>query len=139
MCLRWRSGPRLARWHTFEEPELSELVPLALETLASLKESDFWRRAIRAGQRLVEVPFGVKVQDRLLFGILDLALLQEEGWEVVDYKTDRKSLEELVERYAGQINQYAEHWASLAPEPVSFAGIYGIRESRLSEDLGRTN
>lgn len=126
---------RLARWFTFETPELTELVPLALETLATVKTSEFWARAMQAGRRLVEVPFGVKVEDRLLFGVLDLALEQAAGWELVDYKTDRKSLDELVERYAGQIGQYAEHWARLAAEPVSYAGLYGVREGRLTQDL----
>ncbi len=126
---------RLALWFTFDAPELTELVPLALETVAKVKTTEFWQRAMQAGRRLVEVPFGVKMQDRLLFGVLDLALQQQEGWELVDYKTDRKSLDELVERYAGQIGQYAEHWASLAAEPVSYAGLYGVREGRLTQDL----
>ncbi|GMU53672.1 MAG: ATP-dependent DNA helicase [Candidatus Xenobia bacterium] len=126
---------RLARWFTFESPELSQLIPLALETVEQVKTTPFWARAMQAGQRLVEVPFGARVEDRLIFGVLDLALQQEEGWELVDYKTDRRSLDELVARYAGQVEQYAEHWAKLAPEPVRYAGLYGIREGKLSEDL----
>ena len=50
--------------------------------------------------RLVEVPFGVGRARRLMFGTIDLALRREEGWGVIDYKTDRQ-MEELVSSYAG--------------------------------------
>ncbi len=129
---------RLARWFTFEVPELAELIPLALDTVETVKASEFWTRAMQAGRRLVEVPFGRKVADRLLFGVIDVALEGEEGWEIIDYKTDRKSLEELVERYAGQVASYAEAWSCLAAEPVAYAGLYGVREARLSDHLGDT-
>lgn len=127
---------RLARWFTFDTPELSELIPLALQTVETVKASEFWQRVMQAGQRLVEVPFGVRVGDRLIFGILDLALQQTDGWDLVDYKTDRKSLEELVARYSGQIGQYAQHWAQLAAEPVRYAGLYSVREAELSANVG---
>lgn len=125
----------LARWFTFDTPELAEHLETALDTLERIRESEFWSRVLGAKQRLVEVPFGQRVDRNLLFGIIDLALEQEDGWDIVDYKTDRKRLDELIARYAGQVARYAQSWTEITAEEVGFAGIYGVREGGLSEDV----
>ncbi|MGE0495592.1 MAG: PD-(D/E)XK nuclease family protein, partial [Vulcanimicrobiota bacterium] len=128
---------RLAHWYCFETPELDPYVPLALDTLDQLRQTDFWSRLLRSGRRLTEVPFGVRLEEsppRLVFGVLDLVLEGEAGWEIIDYKTDRQRLEGLLERYADQVREYARHWTDLVDEPA-FAGLYGLREQRLSGDL----
>lgn len=126
---------RLAHWFLFETPELEEFVPVALETVENLRATDFWRRVMEGARRLVEVPFAVRAGSRYVFGILDLAVKTEEGWELVDYKTGRRPLRKLVASYERQVQAYAEHWASLAEEKVSYAGIFGVREGKLSGDL----
>ncbi|MEW6278009.1 MAG: UvrD-helicase domain-containing protein, partial [Candidatus Eremiobacterota bacterium] len=126
---------RLARWFLFETPEMAEFIPLALDTLDQVRETGFWRRAMEASRRLVEVPFGVLDGGRYVFGVLDLALERPEGWELVDYKTGQGSVRELVKRHAGQIQRYAHHWAQLAAEPVIYAGIFSVRKGELSQDL----
>ena len=125
----------LARWFTFDTPELAEHLEAALDTLEQIRGSEFWERVLGAKQRLVEVPFGQRVERNLLFGIIDLALEQEAGWDIVDYKTDRKRLEELIARYAGQVARYAQSWTEIAGQEVGFAGIYGVRERELSGDV----
>ena len=128
---------RLAHWYCFETPELDAHVELALDSLEQLRQTDFWARLLSSGQRLTEVPFGVRLDEsppRLVFGVLDLVLEGEAGWEIIDYKTDRQQLDGLVERYADQVREYARHWTNLVDEPA-FAGLYGLREQRLSGDV----
>lgn len=129
----------MARWFTFEQPELRELVPLALDTVFEVMTTDFWSRAMAADTRLVEVPFGVRSSDgeTLVFGIVDLALGDNEGWQLVDYKTDHLKVADLIAEYGGQIEEYATHWADISGERVRYAGLFGVREGELSVDIQR--
>lgn len=126
---------KLARWFSLEEAELQEHLQAAVETVQAVRESEFWQRVMSAKERLAEVPFGHRLGNQLLFGIVDLALRRDDGWDVVDYKTDRKELEDLIAAYTNQVAQYAESWAQIAEEPVAYAGIYGVRYDQLTPDL----
>lgn len=126
---------RLARWYLLETPDLQEHLEEVLDCLERIRQSEFWARVLAAGQRLVEVPFGHRTGNDYLFGIVDLALEGTEGWSIVDYKTDRKRLEDLVASYARQVNQYAESWAEVGGQAVDYAGIFGVREGLLSADV----
>jgi ATP-dependent helicase/nuclease subunit A len=126
---------RLARWFSFEAPDLDDHLEAALNTLEAIRQSPFWQRVLAARERLVEVPFGERVDRQLLFGTIDLALEQEQGWDIIDYKTDRKSLQDLIATYAGQVSQYAQSWTDITRQEVGFAGLYGVRERQLSDDL----
>ena len=53
----------LAKWLAYDNPDLMEAVPLAVETIERVKTSDFWREALAADERLVEVPFCVTLGD----------------------------------------------------------------------------
>lgn len=128
---------RLGRWFVFDSPELAELVPLAVDTVGKVMETDFWREALANDERLVEVPFGVRSEDgrNLLFGVLDLAMKSGEQWEIVDYKSDLSPLEALAQKYGGQIGSYARNWAQITQEKVGYAGLFRVRSGELSEDL----
>ncbi|MBS2037479.1 UvrD-helicase domain-containing protein [bacterium] len=125
----------LARWFTYDTPELAEHLDTALDTLEKIRGSEFWGRVLAAKQRLVEVPFGKRAGNDLLFGTIDLALEQAESWDIVDYKTDRKNLDQIIAHYAGQVALYARSWKDITAQDVGYAGIYSVRESKLSEDL----
>lgn len=125
---------KLARWYVYEQPELLEVVPLAVDTVLQVMQTEFWQRVMQSGERLVEVPFGVKVDKELVFGVLDLALRGEHGWELVDYKTDQKAMDQLVEQYAAQVGEYARHWSAIVDD-VTYAGIFRVREGELSDDV----
>jgi ATP-dependent exoDNAse (exonuclease V) beta subunit len=118
-----------------ETLDLQEHFEESFDCLERIRQSEFWARVLAAGQRLVEVPFGHRTGKDYLFGIVDLALSGADGWSIVDYKTDRKRLEDLVASYARQVNQYAESWAEVGGQPVDYAGIFGVREGRLTGDL----
>jgi ATP-dependent helicase/nuclease subunit A len=131
---------RIARWFTMEQPELHAVIPEALDTVERVMASDLWQRALAAEERLVEVPFAVKVPGNggppsILHGIIDLAFRIADGWELVDYKTDQVDVESLVELYGDQVRQYAKHWAALTGAPVKFAGLYSVRGGQYTRNL----
>ena len=103
------------------------LAPTAVELVHSVLSSEIWRRSKSAEQSVVEVPFHyLLVEDNslpvLLRGTLDLAFREQEGWVLVDYKTDQVTgnghLEALARRYAPQLRLYARAWESCTQEPV---------------------
>jgi ATP-dependent helicase/nuclease subunit A len=126
---------RLAHWFVFDQPELADLVPQAVETVARLMSTDFWQEAAAHQERLVEIPFGVRNDDELLFGILDLAVKRGEDWQIVDYKTDLSPMQALIQKYSGQLATYAKNWSRITQEKVGYAGILRVRPSELSPDL----
>ena len=124
---------RLANWFTFDTPELRRVIPEALHTVERVMTADFWREAMAAEERAVEVPFAVSVDEpgaapRLLHGVIDLAFRAADGWTVIDYKTDQlgAGVDVLVARYAPQIRAYADHWSARVGRPTR-AGLHFIR------------
>ncbi|MDO8476154.1 MAG: UvrD-helicase domain-containing protein [Candidatus Rokubacteria bacterium] len=131
---------RLANWLTVENPELRRVVPEALDTVERVTASEFWQRATAADQRLVEVPFAVKVEagdgpPKILHGVIDLAFRTSAGWELVDYKTDQATIHSLSARYHGQVQAYCRHWAVATDAPIRSAAIYAVRTGEVSENL----
>lgn len=133
---------RVAGWLAVGNPELRRVIPEALDTVERVMAGDFWRRAAAAAECQVEVPFAAAVAGEgggppeVLHGVIDLAFRTGEGWALIDYKTDQLPLAALADRYAAQVAAYRRQWPALAGGPVSFAGLYGVREQQLSPDLG---
>lgn len=118
----------LARWYSLETPELAPYLEAAVQQLQRVRETSFWSDVLCARQRLAEVPFGQAAGDARIFGVIDLVLARDEGWDIVDYKTDRKRMEDLLLAYAPQLEQYARSWAEISGDSVRSAGIFGVRE-----------
>ncbi len=105
----------------------------AIDTVRSVMASEIWKRALAAKRKYVEIPFQRLTTAELensdhtiLRGVIDLIFLEDPGWVVVDYKTDRFSgpADELVEKYRSQIRTYAEAWTEMTGQPVIEAGLY---------------
>jgi len=115
------------------DPALAEH---AVETVASVTSSEIWKRALESSRRVVEAPFQRLVLDEgtdspergtILRGVIDLAFLEDAGWVIVDYKTDRVSkdrMHTLVDLYSPQVMSYAVAWRQITGEQVSEAGLY---------------
>jgi len=91
----------VARWHLGDDSALTESIPAALDTTETVRASEFWQRVSSAEERLTEVPIGAPWDDQvpprvLAKGIIDLILRTPEGWQIIDYKTDVLSLDQLV-------------------------------------------
>jgi ATP-dependent helicase/nuclease subunit A len=106
-----------------EPAELPELLNL----VNGIARSDIWKRAMRSGHYLVEVPFATSEIDdgntAIAEGVIDLAFRENGGWVIVDYKTDAIANPDVwqlrTELYRRQVNLYAESWEQLTGETVS--------------------
>jgi len=70
----------------------------------------------------------------LLQGVVDCALLEEDGITIVDFKTDRVTEETapmVAERYAPQVETYAEALCRIYEMPVKAKYLYLFRLNRL--------
>jgi ATP-dependent helicase/nuclease subunit A len=116
-----------------------ERVPAALDAVDQVRASDFWQQVTAAEERLTEVPIGTPwdgdLPPRVLAkGIIDLVLRTPQGWQIIDYKTDVLSIEQLVLAYREQLRAYARIWEKITGKRVAFAGIYSVRDLQLSGD-----
>jgi len=105
--------------------ELDEsLAGEAVATVGAVMKSELWRRARAARQCLTEVPFVVALADDVVRGVIDLAFEEHGGWVLADYKTDRAGVEELLEKYREQLQNYRDCWRAITALPVKETGLY---------------
>ncbi|MDO4719150.1 MAG: helicase-exonuclease AddAB subunit AddA [Peptostreptococcaceae bacterium] len=73
-------------------------------------ESSVGRRMIRSENLRKEQEFLLQKDGQLISGIIDCCFEEEDGWVILDYKTDKvyQSPRETAERYRGQLDLYAE-------------------------------
>lgn len=119
----------------FTEPMYSEK---AEEIITEFKESGLYARIRNAGIKLTEVPFSItlengdqileelNVESKLpvtLQGKIDLVLKDEDGWRIIDYKTNHFETEEdlklLVKHYSKQIRIYCRVWEKIMKEKAA--------------------
>jgi ATP-dependent helicase/nuclease subunit A len=122
------------------EVEREEIARLA----DAVRRSPLWERARKARRRLPEVPFALEVAREelglaegpervLLHGAIDLAFEEEDGWVLIDYKSDAvtpENLEGLVAFYSPQVTLYRRNWEKLTGRPAKAALFFldGSRE-----------
>lgn len=65
--------------------------------------------------------------DLLLRGVIDFLFEEEDGWVIVDFKTDAVPdgrLQSFIDFYRPQVLAYAEEWSKTFGFPVKEAGLY---------------
>ena len=106
--------------------------------LAALFQSPLGRRLAACSQVLREFKFSIlesgeamdaalKEEQILLQGVVDCALIEEDGITVVDFKTDRVTEETVLSRaqhYAPQVEAYANALARIFERPVKEKLLY---------------
>jgi ATP-dependent helicase/nuclease subunit A len=130
---------RYARWLTVESTELRGVVPEALDLVERVMVSEVWQQAQIAEERYVEVPFavarpGADGRPIVLNGVIDLVFKTTDGWHIVDHKTDQLGSpdgRELVEKYAPQLDGYAEAWKKILPSACVTTGLHAVRAGRV--------
>ncbi len=112
---------------------------LAETTVRSVMKSDLWLRAQQSGRKLIEVPFQILKERQtesglalptILKGTIDLIFKENDGWILVDYKTDlvrRGMVQRIVEKYSPQLQIYRDAWQECTGEPVTETGIYLVQ------------
>lgn len=135
------------------EKDATDALPIIHEVL----DSELWQRSLRAKQRLFEIPIMMvqsngeittcpvteqamsetaaavlKYQTDngghiLVKGVIDFAFEEEDGWVIVDFKTDQldeSKLEQFVRFYAPQVQAYAKAWSDTFGYKTKEAGLY---------------
>jgi ATP-dependent helicase/nuclease subunit A len=128
-----------------EERPPGEL-PEVLRIAEAVRASPLWARALRARRRLVEVPFALRVApeeiglasggagagappDALLQGAIDLVFEEDDGWVLIDDKSDAvtpQNRAQLVRFYEPQLAMYRRYWERLTGRPTR-AGIFFVQ------------
>jgi ATP-dependent helicase/nuclease subunit A len=114
---------RLALWLTMEEPHLRGVIDRAIETVRTVVSSDALADARAATESQTEVPFAVReLRDgvpTVITGAIDLVHRTDDGWRVVDYKTDADVAGAAASpAYAAQVQAYADAWGAVTGEKV---------------------
>ncbi len=119
---------RLAQEYGVATDRVDELVA----TVRSVEASEIWKRALEAKRCYSELPFETTVLDdegrpQLLRGVIDLIFEEQDGWVIVDYKTDditNANIREAVRYYRSQLERYSHHWTSITSYQVKEIGLY---------------
>ena len=104
--------------------------------------SDVVRRAVNSRRLLREVPVAIGTGGGSLHGFIDLLFEEDDGFVVVDYKTDsisEKEAAEAVQRYRIQGGAYAHAMQQLTGKPVKevvFLYLQPRREQQLPDLAG---
>jgi len=115
------------------------------ELVQKFKKCDLYQRLKKAELKYSEVPFTINIgpahplyielagQDSrpvILSGTIDLVFKEDDGWVVIDYKTDRpkneKDYPKLAEIYQKQIAIYGQVWQDITGEQVKQSSIYFV-------------
>ncbi len=111
------------------------------EKIANFFRSDIGRKLRTGTSYLREFKFSILDDGRhygegldgeqvLLQGVVDCALLEEEGITVVDFKTDNvteENLASVVERYRPQVQTYGEALSRIYEKPIKAQYLYFFR------------
>jgi ATP-dependent helicase/nuclease subunit A len=108
------------------------------QMLRNFQETPLWQRIHMSSSVYTEVPFHLKVTEDddlyqhyknevngpvYLSGIVDLVFQEDDGWVIVDYKTDRledsSDYSRLEAVYQSQILQYKAVWEHITGEKVT--------------------
>lgn len=90
------------------------------------------------GQRMMNSPlvrrewsFNLRLKENtLLQGVIDCAFEENDGWILVDYKTDHITDEQaFVQRYTMQLNWYARALETITRKPVHEMWLYALRKA----------
>ncbi|MEF3313436.1 UvrD-helicase domain-containing protein [Paenibacillus sp. GYB004] len=136
------------------EKDAADALPILNEVLGS----ELWQRSLLAKQRLFEIPIMMFQSNQnttnqfaneqtvsetaasesetqsdkgfhLIKGVVDFAFEEEDGWVIVDFKTDQLddgNLQQFVKFYASQVQAYTEAWSSTFGYSVKESGLYFV-------------
>ncbi len=124
---------RLARNILVEKDLSDELDEELVGTVQQVMESDLWQRASESDRCIPEATFttpweaGEEDVPQLLTGKIDLVFHEDDGWVIVDYKTDvvpEEGVDALTKHYAPQLRTYKRAWERGAGQTVKELGLY---------------
>ena len=120
----------------FLVPEHAALINC--EKLATFFASEFGNKSIKGCKAVREFKFSIlddaahygenlKGDSVLLQGVVDCALIEDDGISIVDFKTDHVTeqfLDQIRDRYTAQIETYAAALSRIFRKPVKLKALY---------------
>ncbi|MGI2295665.1 UvrD-helicase domain-containing protein [Paenibacillus sp. GXUN7292] len=137
-----------------EEGMPSEYISEAVWAIEDVLGSELWQRSLRARRRLFEVPVMIRkradevslfsdvrgvaqevaaasegtasIEHVYVRGVIDFLFEEEDGWVIVDFKTDsvtEEKLQTFIEFYRPQVQVYASEWEETFGYKVKEAGL----------------
>lgn len=145
-----------------EEGLPTEHIGEAMRVVRKVLASELWQRSLRARRRLFEVPLmmqkradevsklsgeagdsrpevaaasdgGVSIAYAYVRGVIDFLFEEDDGWVIVDFKTDsvtEKNLQPFVDFYRPQVLAYAAEWGKVFGFNVKESVLYFTGLSR---------
>lgn len=110
-----------------EEGLLSEYQEEVINTVQAIAASEIWRRGQQAEERYHEFSFLFHKNHEQLQGVIDYLFKEEDGWVIVDYKTDTfdvKNLDSFVNYYRTQVELYGMELEEKVQVKVKEKGLY---------------
>lgn len=102
-----------------------ERAAVDVEMLVRFYESAFVRRVVDVAKNIEhEVSFTLRMDALMVDGQIDLFYETDEGYEIVDFKTDRSM---HADRYRAQLDLYAQALAAARGKPVVHKWLYWLR------------
>lgn len=99
----WRAG--LATENTRRE-----VIARANELLSRFRAHPLWHEVDAAYERHAELPYSYLINDKVENRVIDLLYRDNNGWHIIDFKTDPiysfAQKEHLVQQYAPQVRRY---------------------------------
>ena len=109
----------------------TERLSVRVDWLKRFFASPVGRRALAADQVHREWAFNMKCRGQgLVQGVIDLCFVENGQWVLVDYKTDRADGEELLRRYALQLQWYSRALESITGRLVAETLVFGLRSGQ---------
>lgn len=126
---------RLCAENLIFEEQISRLNP---KTISSLFASELGNKMMECREVLREFKFSIldeaeyyspdlKGEKVLLQGVIDCALIEDDGITVIDFKTDyatEDTVSEILQRYEGQVKSYVKAMEKIYNKPVKAAYLY---------------
>jgi ATP-dependent helicase/nuclease subunit A len=111
-----------------EEEGLDEQwIKEAVNTIRTFTKSDIWQRSLQAKQKHHEFSFMTSKEGLILKGVIDLLFEEEDGWVIVDFKTDTFDNEkegDFIRFYKPQVMAYVDEFERMFGYKVKEAGLY---------------
>jgi ATP-dependent helicase/nuclease subunit A len=140
-----------------EEDLATEHIGEAVRVVRNVLGSEIWLRSLRARRRLFEVPLMLRkradevialiggeagdagqevaatsdgetfIAHAYVRGVIDFLFEKEDGWVIVDFKTDsvtEEKLQSFIDFYRSQVLAYAEEWEKSFGYKVKESGLY---------------
>ncbi|AIQ62462.1 hypothetical protein PSTEL_04405 [Paenibacillus stellifer] len=115
------------KWIAGEEQIEERLIPEVKAMLREVERHELWNRSRRAQRCLHELPIRTRSENLLIKGVVDFLFEEEDGWVVVDFKTDvyeQQQRQAFVDFYRPQVEAYRNELERAFGMKVKESGLY---------------